>query len=63
MRWLLFEQTQSSVSTPLLVIVVSANAIGAAIGLGLILVKGAEGRQKLPLGTFLGVCGLVAVVL
>ena len=50
-------------STRLLVIVVSANAIGAAIGLGLILVKGAEGRQKLPLGTFLGVCGLVAVVL
>jgi len=50
-------------STRLLVIVVSANAIGAAIGLGLLLVKGAEGRQKLPLGTFLGVCGLVAVVL
>ena len=50
-------------STRLLLIVVSANAIGAAIGLGLILAQGAEGRQKLPLGTFLGVCGLVAVVL
>jgi leader peptidase (prepilin peptidase)/N-methyltransferase len=50
-------------STKLLLIVVAANAIGAAVGLVLIATKGAEGRQKLPLGSFLGVCGLLASLL
>ena len=50
-------------ATKLLLIVVAANALGAAVGLALIATKGAEGRQKLPLGSFLGVCGLMASLL
>lgn len=50
-------------STKLMLVLVGANAAGAVIGLGLIALRGAEGRQKLPLGSFLGLTALLVAFL
>ncbi len=46
-------------STKLVAVVLMANVTGALVGLLLVTVLGDEGRQKLPLGTFLGASGVV----
>jgi leader peptidase (prepilin peptidase)/N-methyltransferase len=48
-------------STKLLFVVLVANATGAAVGLLLVAALGEAGRQKLPLGTFLGASGVLFV--
>lgn len=50
-------------ATRLLLIVLCANALGAVVGLGLIATRGEGGRQKLPLGTFLGIAAVVVGLL
>jgi leader peptidase (prepilin peptidase)/N-methyltransferase len=48
-------------STKLLLVVLVANAAGAAVGLLLVAALGEAGRQKLPLGSFLGASGILLV--
>lgn len=48
-------------STKLAFVALSANLLGALVGLLMIGIMGDEGRQRLPLGTFLGACGIVSV--
>jgi leader peptidase (prepilin peptidase)/N-methyltransferase len=50
-------------STKLLLVVLVANATGATIGLLLVAALGEAGRQKLPLGSFLGASGILLVFL
>jgi leader peptidase (prepilin peptidase)/N-methyltransferase len=50
-------------SSKLVVVVLAANILGALIGLLLVAVLGDEGRQKLPLGTFLGAAGIVTTLI
>lgn len=50
-------------STKLVVIVLLANGAGAIVGLLMVALLGNEGRQKLPLGTFLGVAGIALAFL
>jgi len=49
-------------STKLLMAVIAACALGAAVGLALVVARGQAGRRKLPLGTFLGAAGIVIVL-
>lgn len=44
--------------TKLMLVLIGGNALGAVVGLALLASRGAEGRQKLPLGTFLGVAAV-----
>lgn len=46
-------------STKLVAVLLIANVTGALVGLLLVALLGHEGRQKLPLGTFLGAAGVV----
>lgn len=50
-------------STKLVIVVLAANITGALVGLLLVTLLGNEGRQKLPLGTFLGAAGIVMILL
>ena len=49
-------------STKLAIVVLAANLTGALVGLLLVTLLGNEGRQKLPLGTFLGAAGIVMIL-
>lgn len=49
-------------STKLVIVVLAANMTGALVGLLLVTLLGNEGRQKLPLGTFLGAAGIVMIL-
>jgi leader peptidase (prepilin peptidase)/N-methyltransferase len=50
-------------ATPLIIVVVIANGVGAVVGLLMVALMGREGRQKLPLGTFLGFAGILMVLI
>jgi leader peptidase (prepilin peptidase)/N-methyltransferase len=48
-------------STKLAFVALAANLLGALVGLLMIAIMGDEGRQRLPLGTFLGACGITII--